>query len=116
MSQRIPGYSQPDMIALWKDFVQRTFQRTGFRTTFNAATRNVYQDGVSRLLVLDEYHGDLEVLAFQSRPGEALHMGSQEIDVTYEMQAGSGRPNVKKVSLGIYRPGGKHPFVLVGSL
>ena len=116
MSQRIPGYSQPDMIALWKDFVQRTFQRTGFRTTFNGATRNVYRDGVLRLLVLDEYHGDLEVLAFQSRPGKALHQGSQEIDATYDSPRSGGRPIVKEVKLGVFRPGGKHQFVLVGSL
>jgi hypothetical protein len=116
MSERIPGYSQPDMIALWKDFVQRTFQRTRFRTTFNGVTRTVFQDGVARLLVLDEYHGDLEVLVFQSRPGKAFHMGSQEIDVTYDSRSHGGRPTVKEVKLGVYHPGEKHHFVLVGCL
>jgi hypothetical protein len=115
MSKRIAGYSQPEMIALWKEFVQKTFQRTGFRTTFNGVTRTVYRDDVSRLLVLDEYHGDLEVLEFQTKPGDGKHIGSQEIDVVL-VPSTKGRPMVREVKLGQLHPGGKHKFTLVGSL
>ena len=115
MSQRIPGLSQPDMIALWKEFVRRSFVRTRFQTTFNGVTRVVYRDG-GRLLVLDEYHGDLEVLAFQARPGEAEHLGSQEIDVVFDLPPGGGRPIVRQTRLGQFHRGGKHKFVLSGSL
>ena len=61
MSKRITGHSQEQMIALWKDFVQKTFRKTGFKTTFNAKTRNVFRDD-KHLIVLDEWHGDLELL------------------------------------------------------
>jgi hypothetical protein len=115
MSQRIPGYSQPEMTAIWMNFVQQSFRRTGFKTTFNQKTRAVYQDG-TRLLVLDEWHGDLEVLEFQQRGGDATHLGSQEIDVEYEMPRGGGKPLFKRAKLGKFKPGGKHKFVLTGSL
>jgi hypothetical protein len=115
MSQRIPGYSQPEMIALWKEFVQKTFQRTGFRTAFNGVTRTVNRDGVSRLLVLDEYHGDLEVLEFQAKPGEGKHIGSQEIDVVF-VPSNKGRPMIREVRLGLLHLGGQHKFTLTGSL
>ena len=114
MSQRIPGYSQEQMIAIWKDFVQKTFRKTKYRTTFNGKTRTVYQDG-ARLLVLDEYHGDLEVLAMQARPGDAKHLGSQEIDAIVGLKSGA-KSSVVEVKLGKYTPGGKHKFTLVGSL
>jgi hypothetical protein len=115
MSQRVPGFSQQEMIALWKDFCTKSFRRTNFRTTFNGVTRTVYQHD-QQLLVLDEYHGDLEVLAFQTRAGEARHRGSQAIDVVYESPRGGGKPIVREVKLGAFLPGGKHKFILTGSL
>lgn len=115
MSQRVPGFSQDEMIAVWKDFVQRNYQRTNFRTTFNQKTRTVYRDK-SRLLVLDEYHGDLEVLELQMRPGKARHLGTQEIDVVYQTTPGAAKPSVVQVREGKYKPGSKHTFELVGSL
>jgi hypothetical protein len=115
MSQRIPGIEQNEMIALWKGFVQRTLRRTNFRTTFNGATRTVYRDD-TRLLVLDEYHGDLEVLEMQRSPGKATHLGSQEIDVTFELPPGGGKGKLRDMKLGKFHAGGKHKFVLTGSL
>lgn len=115
MSQRIEGYSQPEMIALWKEFVQNTFRRTKFRTTFNNATRTVYQDG-NRLLVLDEYHGDLEVLALQLKPGPGKHLGSQEIVSVVVPATGGGKPTLKEMKLGKFHSPGQHKFVLTGSL
>jgi hypothetical protein len=102
------------MIAIWKDFVQESFRKTRFRTTFNGKTRSVYRDG-GRLLVLDEYHGDLEVLAMQVRPGDATHIGSQEIDAAVGVRSGAKSSEVE-VKLGKYTPGGKHKFTLIGSL
>jgi hypothetical protein len=107
------------MISFWKEFVQTTFQRTNFKVTFNNATRPVYRDG-NRLLVLDEYHGDLEVLAFQDRPGEAKYLGSQEIDFTMTPGPPGGQPTYR-AKLGTFHPGVKpgkvaHKFVLTGSL
>ena len=115
MSQRIPGYSQPEMTSVWQEFVTKSFRRTKFKTTFNGKTRNVYEDG-ARLLILDEWHGDLEVLEFQSRSGDAQHLGSQEIDVIYQQAPGHGKPKVVQVKLGKFKPGAKHKFDLVGSL
>jgi hypothetical protein len=103
------------MIAVWKEFVQRSFLRTKFRTTFNGATRTVYQDGF-RLYVLDEYHGDLEVLARQTSPGEAKHLGSEAIVTEYQSPAGGGKCVVTAVRRGVFKPGAKHRFVLTGSL
>jgi hypothetical protein len=103
------------MIALWKDFVQKTFQRTGFRTTFNGVTRTVFRDA-TRLVILDEYHGDLEVLAFQSRAGQGHHQGSQELEVVLKPSRPGVRPVVDHVKLGKFKPGGKHKYVLTGSL
>jgi hypothetical protein len=101
MSKRIAGYNQEQMRAVWKEFVQKTFQRTKFRTTFNNAERTVYSDG-TRLVVLDEYHGDLEVLAMQERPGLAKHLGSQEIDTIPGPLGASGLTTVKEVKLGVF--------------
>jgi hypothetical protein len=112
MSKRVPGYSQQEMIALWKGFVQSSFRRTGFRTSFNGKDRAVFQDR-TRLLILDEYHGDLEVLSLQVHSGEAQHLGSQEIDVSYDLSP-SGRATVREIKLGAYRPGAKHKFILTG--
>jgi hypothetical protein len=107
MSRRIPGFSQPDMIAVWKEFVQKTFVATKFRTTFNGKTRNVYRDDVN-LIVLDELHGDLELLAMQKKPGPATHVGSQEIDIV------TMPPNLK-FERGKSIMKGKHVFILIGS-
>jgi hypothetical protein len=107
MSQRIPGYSQDQMRALWKDFVQSTLRKTNFKTTFNGMMRNVYRDDAN-LIVLDEWHGDLELLAMQNKPGPAKHVGSQEIDIV----ATSPSPQFQR---GKITMGGKHKYVLTGS-
>jgi hypothetical protein len=109
MSQRIPGYNQDQMRALWRDFVQKTLGKTRFKTTFGGMTRNVYRDGSSYLVVLDEWHGDLELLAFQDKAGPGTHVGSQEIDIV----ATSPTPQFKRGRIAV---GGKHKFVLIGSL
>jgi hypothetical protein len=108
MSQRIPGYSQDQMRAMWKEFVQKTFRKTNFKTTFNGKTRNVFRDD-DHLIVLDEWHGDLELLAMQAKPGPATHVGSQEIDVV----STSPSPQFKR---GKVTMRGTHAFVLIGSL
>ncbi len=108
MSQRIPGYSQDQMRALWKDFVQKTLRKTNFKTTFNGMTRNVYRDD-DHLIVLDEWHGDLELLAMQKKPGPATHVGSQEIDVV----STSPSPQFKRGQMTMK---GKHNYLLTGSL
>ena len=108
MSKRIPGLSQEQMIALWKTFVQPTFRRTGFKTTFNGKMRNVVKDD-KYLIVLDEWHGDLELLAMQNKPGPAKHLGSQEIDIVSTTPS----PQFKR---GKVTMRSKHAFVLTGSL
>src|SRR5262249_32440531 len=82
-SNRIPGYSQDQMIAIWKAFVKSKFGSTRFTVSFNGKTRPVYRDGTKHLIVLDEYHGALELIAFQSKPGPARHVGSQAITVEF---------------------------------
>jgi hypothetical protein len=108
MSKPIAGHSQEQMIALWKDFVQKTFRKTGFKTTFNAKMRNVFKDD-KYLIVLDEWHGDLELLAMQNKPGPAKHVGSQEIDILSLTPS----PTFKRGKLTLR---GKHDFVLTGRL
>lgn len=108
MSQRIAGYSQEQMRALWKEFVQKTLQKTKFKTSFNGMTRNVFRDA-THLIVLDEWHGDLELLAMQNKPGPATHVGSQEIDIV----ATSPAPQFKR---GTTVMKGKHTYLLMGSL
>lgn len=108
MSQRIPGYNQEQMRALWKDFVRKTFQKTNFKTTFNGEMRNVFKDA-THLIVLDEWHGDLELLAMQAKPGPAKHVGSQEIEIVSTTPAPQFKPG-KAVMIG------KHRYVLMGSL
>ena len=96
------------MRAMWKDFVQKTFRNTNFKTTFNGMMRNVYRDD-NNLIVLDEWHGDLELLAMQTKPGPATHVGSQEIEIVATSPSAQFRRG--KMTLG-----GKHKYVLVGSL
>ncbi len=108
MSQRIPDYDQEQMRALWKEFVQKTFRRTSFKTNFNGVMRNVYTDGV-HLIVLDEWHGDLELLAMQKKPGAAKHVGSQEINIV----STSPSPQFER---GKSFMKGKHDYILMGHL
>ena len=108
MSQCIPGYSQDQMRALWKDFVQKTLRKTNFKTTFKGMTRNVYRDD-NYLIVLDEWHGDLELLAMQNKPGPATHVGPQEIEIL----STSPNPQFRR---GKTTMKGKHNYVLMGSL
>ena len=103
-----PRLQPTQMRALWKDFVQKTFRKTNFRTTFNGMMRNVYRDD-SHLIVLDEWHGDLELLAMQAKPGAASHVGSQEIDIV----STSPSPQFRRGKLTMK---GKHNYVLMGSL
>jgi hypothetical protein len=96
------------MRALWKDFVRKALRKTNLKTTFNGMTRDVYRDN-EYLVVLDEWHGDLELLAMQSRPGPATHVGSQQIEIA----ATSPSPQFRRGSLTLK---GKHRYVLTGSL
>jgi hypothetical protein len=96
------------MRALWKEFVQKTFAKTKFKTTFNGLTRNVYRDD-EYLVVLDEWHGDLELLGLQRTSGPARQVGSQTIDIV----SISPTPAFKR---GRIMSGARHTFLLVGSL
>lgn len=109
MSQRIPGYSQHQMDAEWTRFVKTAPGKTNFKTAFNGKSSNVYRDE-NHLFVLDEYHGDLEVLAMQNNPGPAKHLGSQEIDLV----STSPIPQFKRGKYKNDKP--PHRFVLFGSL
>ncbi|HVV73894.1 MAG TPA: hypothetical protein VFE62_17090 [Gemmataceae bacterium] len=115
--KRVPGYSQEDMRGLWKRFVYETFQRTRFRTPVKGETRPVHRDGMRRLIVLDELHGDLEVLEFQARSGKAKYLGTQEIHVVFEAPPGGGKPIIKEITLSVLKQGKRdHVFELHGSL
>ena len=100
MGQRIPGVAQPDMIALWKAFAQKTFKSTRFKVTFNGKTRNVLTDG-KLLYVLDEWHGDLEVL-----DAGGTHLGTIPIDAVKKSDGGFD------LKLGPLKSGGKHRYKL----
>lgn len=101
MSQRVSGLSQEDHRALWTNFVRSTFRRTNRKVSFNGKRRNVYEGTLQAVscdpvyLVLDEYHGDLEVL-----DKKATHLGSMELNISAD----------RVVSLGTYHPGGKHEY------
>lgn len=101
MSQRLAGVSQEDHIALWRQFVQQTFRRTNRKVSFNGKRRNVHEATIPKVssdpvyVVLDEYHGDLEVL-----DDDADHLGSMELNISAD----------RVVSLGTYHAGGKHDY------
>jgi hypothetical protein len=109
MSERIPGWSQNQMIALWQEWVKKKFRKTQQKVRFNGKTRNVFTNG-KHLYVLDEYHGDLEVLDH-----DAKHLGTNEIDVDYEAKEENGKKKIviKGLNLGKYKPGGKHKYEFV---
>ena len=117
-SNRVPGYAHDRMIALWKEFVKGKFGSTRFTVSFNGKTRPVYRDGTKHLIVLDEFHGALELIAFQSHPGPAKHIGSQPITVAYTPPdpAKKIEAKVTKVGLGIASSHGQHKFTLMGQL
>ena len=117
-SSRVPGYSQDQMIALWKQFVKGKFGSTRFTVSFNGKTRPVYRDGTKHLVVLDEFHGALELIAFQSHPGPAKHVGSQPITVEYTPPDPTKKTQAKvtKIGLGPASSRGQHKFTLMGQL
>jgi hypothetical protein len=106
------------MIALWKEFVKGKFRSTRFTVSFKNKRRLVYRDGNKHLIVLDERHGALELIAFQSNPGPAKHVGSQSITVEYTPPdpAKKIEAKVTKVGLGPASSRGKHKFTLIGQL
>jgi hypothetical protein len=100
MGSRIPNLPQNDMIALWKAFVQQRFKSTRSKVSFNGKTRNVFSDG-TQLYVLDEWHGDLEVLDLKGK-----HLGTIPIDA---VKKGDGWD----LKLGSLKTGGsKHTYKL----
>ena len=112
MSNRVPGVSDEEMRSYWNGFVMKKFGRTGMKTTFNGKTRNVYTDK-RFLYVLDEKHGDLEVLKYQEGKGPAVHVGSQEIDAVFELKPGEKVGRLKEMKLGRMKTGGSmHKFIL----
>ncbi len=117
-SNRVPGYAQDEMIALWKKFVKSKFGATRFTVSFKGKTRPVYKDGTKHLIVLDEFHGALELIAFQSSPGPAKHVGSQQITVEYTPPDPDKKveAKVKKMGLGKASSRGQHKFILLGQL
>jgi hypothetical protein len=113
MSKRVPGMSQEEMMAKWKEFVMKEFRKTGLKTKFNQVKKNVYTDG-EYLYVLDDWHGDLEVLKYQKTKGPAEHLGSCELEPDFEMKAGEKVGTLKKLRVGKLKKGGKkHEFVLI---
>ena len=72
MSTGRSGRSQNEQIALWADFVDSTFELTRKRVMFGGKLRKVYlaettefrrETGLDHgFVVLDEWHGALEVL------------------------------------------------------
>jgi hypothetical protein len=106
------------MITVWKTFVKEKFASTRFSVSFNGKTRPVYRDGSKHLIVLDEYHGALELIAFQSSPGPAKHVGSQPILVEFTPldPLKKTAAKVTKVSLGPASSRGQHKFTLMGQL
>lgn len=101
MSNRVPGLSQDMHRALWTEFVRKTFQRTNRKVAFNGKLRNVFEGRIPTasagtvFLVLDEYHGDLEVL-----DDKAKHLGSVELDISHD----------RVVTLGRFKPGSTHHY------
>jgi hypothetical protein len=113
MSKRVPGMSQPEMIAKWKEFVMKELRDTGLKTKFNTVKKNVYTDG-KYLYVLDEWHGDLEVMKYQESKGPAEHLGSCELEPDFEMKPGEKVGTLKTFKLGRIKTGGKkHEFILI---
>ncbi len=86
--------------------------------SFNGKMRPVYRDGSKHLIVLDEFHGALELITFQSSPGPAKHVGSQPITVEYTPPdlLKKTEAKVTKVGLGPASSRGQHTFTLMGQL
>lgn len=97
------GLSQNDQIALWQGYLQKNFTLTKKRVTFNGKVRKVYQaeaadQAVGRagvFVVLDEWHGALEVL-----DEKANHLGSLQLNIGEDGAVG----------LGTFKSGRTHSF------
>jgi len=115
MSKRVPGMSDQEMRASWQAFLAKEFVRTKFKVSFNGKKRNVFTDRRKKYLyVLDEKHGDLEVLEYRDSKGETEHIGSQEIEPDYEQRSGDKVATLKGMSLGKLKTGGnKHKYDLI---
>ena len=79
MGKRVPGLDHAMHRALWRAFVKETFAPTNFFVHFNGRAHPVYRDGKT-LLVLDEWHGELELLEPRGTAGPARYLGIWEID------------------------------------
>ncbi|HVK10707.1 MAG TPA: hypothetical protein VM597_18210 [Gemmataceae bacterium] len=79
--QNIPGYSSEQHRAAWSGYFTQ-FESAGVTVTFKGKTRTVrWLDRTHTLLgVLDEAHGEIEVL-----DRSAKHQGIRQIAVTYNM-------------------------------
>jgi hypothetical protein len=107
MSTGRSGLSQNDQIALWTQFAKSTFQETQRRVIFNGKHRKVYsgkhpevkikigRDDV--FLVLDEYHGAMEVLT-----DKPIHLGSLQLVI-----------EASTVRIGLFKPGCTHKYTWV---
>jgi hypothetical protein len=104
MSKLVPGLSSEQMRALWRDFMVKTFSNSGFKVKFNGKTRTVFSDG-SRFLVLDEQHGDVEIIKKQPKKGPAVYLGTQEIDPTIVQKPGEKVATCTAMKLGAIKTG-----------
>ncbi len=86
----IPGWSKDQHIALWSGFFG-DFASSGYTVSFGGKRRTVrwVDKDSGQLGVLDESHGEIEVLNAQAR-----HLGIMQIEVTYEKV----KKNVKAVT------------------
>ena len=108
MSTCRTGLSQEQQRALWIEYVRKTFERMDRRVAFGGKLRNVFKgnDEVLALtkrdedtfLVLDEYHGALEVLSDKPR-----HLGSIQL-----ARVGN------HISLGLFKSGTTHQYAWIG--
>ena len=110
--RRIPGKSQEDMRSMWTAFV-RGFPRFSKKVFFNGDQRNVFVLSRDQLCVLDEYHGDLEILDVNAK-----HLGSTELLVQYEEEEvvnplTKRREKIWKnvcIIAGTFKAGAKHKY------
>lgn len=119
MGRRPKGMSQDECRALWKRFMDAQFTRTSRQVRFNDRTRTVYEGTFTWrppgkkepltigpvYLVLDEWHGDVEVCEHRIKRGKAAHIGSLQLDIN---DGGA-------VSVAAYHcpPKTAHTFVLI---
>ena len=101
------GRSQNEQIALWASFVDRTFEPTRKRVMFGGKVRKVYlaktrefkqKTGLkAAFVVLDEWHGALEVLDEKPR-----HLGSVQLVIADT-----------SVRLGLFKRGTTHRYTWI---